>query len=258
MNIVIFKIIAFITILITGICGGFLSLWLATSKKSERLFSLGNAFAGGIFLGAGLIHMLPDAQEGLGHLGRNYPWAFLICAIGFLMILFLEKVVIRSHSAVANSLVEKTRARFYPYMLTLVLSVHSIIAGIALGTENKVGLSIVIFIALISHKWSAAFALGVSLIRADIQRSKIKKILILFSFATPVGIILGITLDTVLMGRSEAIVEGIFDAIAAGTFLYVAIVNVFNKEFKQYEDRWLKFLMSIIGLVVMALLAIWT
>ena len=257
MNIIMFKAIAFIAILITGISGGFLSLRLASSKKSERLFSLGNAFAGGIFLGAGLIHMLPDAQEGLGTLGVNFPLTFLICAIGFLMILFLEKVVVQGHSAVANSLVKRPKANIYPYMLTLVLSVHSIIAGIALGTEDKVGLSIVIFIALISHKWSAAFALGVSLIRADIKKVKIKNILILFSFATPIGIVLGTTLSAILTGRTEEIIEGLFDAIAAGTFLYVAIVSVLNNEFKQNEDRWLKFLMVSIGLGIMALLAIW-
>lgn len=257
MHLIIFKLIAFIVILFMGIGGGFLSLRLGTLKESERLFSLGNAFGGGIFLGAGLIHMLPDAHDELSQLGANYPFTFLICALGFLLILYLEKVLVHGHSAVTNSLTKKTKASIYPYILILVLSIHSIIAGIALGTESKVVLSIAIFIALISHKGSAAFALGVSLIRADIQKRRIKKILVFFSFATPIGIVLGAVLTAMLTGRTEAIVEGIFDAIAAGTFLYVAIVNILNKEFKQPRDIVLKFIMAIMGLVIMALIAIW-
>ena len=34
------------------------------SQISEMVFTMGNAFAGGVFLGAGIIHMLPDAREG--------------------------------------------------------------------------------------------------------------------------------------------------------------------------------------------------
>lgn len=258
MNIAVFKIIAFIAILITGISGGFVSLRLAASKRSKRLFSFGNAFAGGIFLGAGLIHMLPDAHDNLSQLSTNYPWAFLICAIGYLIVLLLEKVVAKSHSAVADSLAERPQASIYPYMLILVLSIHSIIAGIALGSESTIGLSIVIFIALISHKWSAAFALGVSLIEANIRKTKIKKIIILFAFATPLGIIMGASLCACLTGNAEGIFEGSFDAIAAGTFLYIAIAHVLAKEFKQQADRWQKFLMATAGLGLMALLAIWT
>jgi len=47
-----FKIIAFFAIFFAGLLGSALSNWLSGSKKSGLLFSLGNAFAGGIFLGA--------------------------------------------------------------------------------------------------------------------------------------------------------------------------------------------------------------
>ena len=64
MSVETFKIIALVAILITGIAGGLLSRILSAGKKSELVFTMGNAFAGGVFLGAGVIHMLPDAREG--------------------------------------------------------------------------------------------------------------------------------------------------------------------------------------------------
>lgn len=177
--------------------------------------------------------------------------------MGFLFVLFLEKVLVKGHSAIAASLGKTQKRNIYPYMLTFILSIHSIIAGFALGTEDTIGLSIVTFIALISHKWSAAFALGVSLIKGNIKKTTIKKILFLFSFATPIGIVLGTGLSAILTGKSEEITEGIFDAVAAGTFLYIAIISILNKKFKSGEDRTLKFLFSSMGLGLMAVLAIW-
>ena len=257
MSILVFKIIAFVAILLTGFAGGLLSVRLSASERSDRFFSLGNAFAGGIFLGAGLIHMLPDAQEGLGALGSEFPWVMLLCAAGFLLVLVLEKVIIHSHHAVADTAELETEPTLYPYILTLVLSVHSVIAGIALGTEDTIKLSIVIFIALISHKGSAAFALGVSLVRAGMQRSRLLKIIALFCFMTPFGIVVGSIASASMTGHTEHIVEGIFDAIAAGTFLYVAILAIIEEEFAQPTDRWLKFILLTFGLGVMAVLAIW-
>ena len=67
------------------------------SQKGQLRLSTGNAFAGGIFLGAGLLHMLPNSIENFGKLQLNidYPFAALIAGIGFVFVLFLEKVLIR-------------------------------------------------------------------------------------------------------------------------------------------------------------------
>ena len=43
-----------------------------------RLIDRGNAFAAGVFLGAGFIHMLPEAQKAWESLGWRYPMAFLV------------------------------------------------------------------------------------------------------------------------------------------------------------------------------------
>jgi len=259
MGIVAFKMIALVSILAIGLVGGFLSVWLASSEKSDRLFSLGNAFAGGIFLGAGMIHMLPDAQNGFeGFAGHtDFPWVFLICAIGFLLVLFLEKVLLHRHDVIAESERENPGRAFYPYVLTLVLSVHSIIAGIALGTEQTMGLVLVILIAVAVHKGSAAFALGVSLFRGGIPKARLLKIICFFCLMTPLGIVIGSGMTTLMTGAAELLATSVFDALAAGTFLYVALIDIVEHEFARSGSRLLKFILILFGLGMMAVLAVW-
>lgn len=258
MEIASFKILAFALIVLTGLAGGLLSLVLASSKRSEHIFSLGNAFAGGIFLGAGLIHMLPDAQNDFaGFAGQTaFPWVFLICAAGFLLVLFLEKILTFHHDAIAAADNGPGRT-IYPYVLTLVLSVHSIIAGIALGSEKAMGMAVVILIAVLAHKGSAAFALGVSLFRGGVPKTRSMAIVAFFSFMTPLGIVIGAVMTALMTGTSEQVVTCVFDALAAGTFLYVAVIDIIEEEFSRPEYRRLKFNLLVAGLGCMALLAVW-
>lgn len=58
---------------------------------------LSRFFTAGVFLGVGLIHMLPEAADNLQKLGigrvgdKNFPIAYLICALGVVIIWFLEQ-----------------------------------------------------------------------------------------------------------------------------------------------------------------------
>jgi zinc transporter 1/2/3 len=142
-------------------------------------------------------------------------------------------------------------------VLTLVLSIHSIIAGIALGTEQTMGLAVVILIAVLAHKGSAAFALGVSLFRGGLPRRRALAIVAFFSFMTPLGIVLGVAMTAVMAGTSEQLTTSVFDALAAGTFLYVAVIDIIEEEFTRPQGRRLKFNLLVLGLGLMALLAVW-
>ena len=259
MTVSMFKIIAFFLVFATGLLGGLVSKWLSVSQKSDLIFSLGNAFAGGVFLGAGLIHMMPDAQEGFSDLtASGYPWFAVVCCVGFLLILFLEKVAMRhSHSHTDPSMFPGNLV-LYPYVLMIVLSVHSVIMGIALGTEVRIAQVAVILIAIVAHKGTAAFSLTVSLLRGSVRRGRVILLVILFSAMTPLGILLGVGFMALLTGRAEKIFEAGFDALAAGTFLYVALLDILQEEFSVHTHRLLKFAFVFGGLAVMAIVAIWT
>jgi zinc transporter 1/2/3 len=145
-----------------------------------------------------------------------------------------------------------------PYVLALVLSVHSIIAGIALGAESSAITSAALFIAIMAHKGVAGFALGVSLRRAHIKRPRAVGLIAFFATMTPLGIAVGAVLGALLSGRGAEWFEGIFDALAAGTFLYIAVIDIVESEFAKQGDAGAKFAMVLLGIAVMALIAVWT
>ncbi len=262
MNDTTFKLISIISVLLVGAIGGLFSVKLSASRNSRRLFSLGNAFAAGVFLAAGLLHMLPDANEGFNALS-DFPWAYLGCAIGFIMILFLERVVLAGHEAVAGSLekhsdTHKRQLSFHLIILTLILSVHSIIAGIALGTERSLTHSAIILFAILAHKGSASFALTINLMKEGTASKIVLKIITFFCFMTPIGIVLGILIDKAMTGTAQQIVTATFDSLAAGTFLYVSILGIAQEEFSDQKDKFWKFILMCVGIAVMAIVAIWT
>ncbi len=61
---------------------------------SERLLGWGNAFAAGVFLAAGMVHMLPDADRVWNELGWEYPVAFALAGLAFTFMLLVEHVLL--------------------------------------------------------------------------------------------------------------------------------------------------------------------
>ena len=250
------KLIAAAVILFTGIAGGIFAFQLSKMKYSTLLSSLASTFAGGVFLGASLMHMLPDAIEKFSEFAPNsgYPVFALVAAGGFLMVLLLDKVLVPAGPNVASGM--KSRGSIFPYLLMLTLSVHSIITGIALGLEDHLMSAVAIFLAVMAHKFTAAMALAISFSREAIELKRSRALLGVFYVMTPIGIILGTWWSSLLSGQGEAMIEGIFDALAAGTFIYISVVDILSEEFSANEARWGLFLMTVLGFAVMALVAI--
>ena len=93
------KIVAAVAILVVGVVGGIIPLLAAQYHASRRFFSLGNALAGGIFLGAGFIHLLPEAGEALEGVVA-YPLAPLLAAVGVIVLLLIDRVLFEtSHTS---------------------------------------------------------------------------------------------------------------------------------------------------------------
>lgn len=248
-----FKLLSVVIILIAGFIGGIAPLRLKLSTPRERHLHWGSAFSGGVFFGVGLLHMIPDAIENFNYFAPDlqFPLVLFITGLAFIFILLLEKVVAGGHEGISRLLGSRP---LYPFMLALVLSIHSLIAGSVLGLEDTLVESFAIFVAIFAHKSAAAFALGISLQRADLTTKRFIYIILFFSLMTPIGIILG----TYFSGSIDAILESIFDALAAGTFLYVAIVEIMEEVFEKPKDLWIKFFFIVLGFGLMAVLAMWT
>ncbi|KYR00571.1 zinc/iron permease [Tieghemostelium lacteum] len=74
---------------------GIIPYFFRNINNASRYLSLCNTFAGGVFFGAGLLHLFADANSELEkyNLKYNYPLSTLCLCFGFLFTLFLELVV---------------------------------------------------------------------------------------------------------------------------------------------------------------------
>lgn len=256
MEILWFKFLFLLIIFAAGLFAGIAPTRMRASRQGARQLTWGNAFAGGIFLGAGLLHMLPDAQANFKAFAGDvdFPFPALISGVGFLLVLLLEKAALGGGENVAT--LSKGRP-VYPFLLCFILSIHSIIAGTSLGLEATLVSAIAIFIAIIAHKGAAAFALGVSLKESDFPTFRHVVIIGFFAAMTPLGVVIGTAFSTTLSSNANAAFEAVFDSLAAGTFLYVAVVDIIKDVFEKSDDRWVKGLLITGGFGLMALIAIW-
>ncbi len=188
----------------------------------------GDTLAGGALLGAGLIHLLSGSVEGFQNLapGLGYPLAYLLTGAGFLLILLIEAVLMADHDPNNSPLHcgiggaghevgagPQTQERHpYTFILLLVLSVHSVILGLALGAQTSLTSALAVFIAILSHKAMAGFALGVSYRRVNSPLSKTVPIAALFASMTPLGILTGTAVNMMISPANRLWFEVIFNA----------------------------------------------
>ncbi len=267
MNTELFKILLSVVIFLAGWVGGWLPLKRGAEAEGSRFMSWGNAFAAGVFLGTGLIHLLGAAHRAWLELGWTYPMAPLLAACGFMVTLLVEHVlvpqsaheIVHAHSGdqLPQQQVDRLASGPYPSTLLLALSIHSVLAGVALGVQQAVVGAIYIFVAIIAHKSAAAFALGVTLARSSVPLRRAQVLVVFFALTTPVGIFVGATMGYLLRSAVGDYFDATFVALAAGTFIYIAAVDIIQDEFLRAGGRLAKWLFAAAAVALMALLSRW-
>lgn len=253
-----YKLASILLIFAAGVFGSWFAARLERLPGSRLATRVANAFAGGVFLGAGLLHLMADSQdafrEALPHI--DFPVVMLLAGLGFLGVLLLDKVCFGQDHHDADAFAADNAV--YPIVLMVALSLHSVITGIAFGLEDHVVVAAAILLAVLAHKSTAAMAMAVSFRRANFADTRRRILLFVFCCMTPLGVVIGTTIGSALDGPDEVFIEAIFDGLAAGTFLYVAIVNILSEEFAAPERRATLFAATIMGFAAMAILAIWS
>ncbi|CAN8000098.1 unnamed protein product [Ixodes hexagonus] len=167
---------------------------------------------------------------------RNLVGVTLV--LGFLFMLLVDQLVSRHrHSKVLPTSVSGKRLGRVTYgprssvTATLGLIVHAAADGVALGaaaTTSNLDTEAVVFLAIMLHKAPAAFALVSFLMHETVERTTIRKHLLVFSLAAPMLAL--ITFFTINRGATESMgslhATGVALLFSAGTFLYVATVHV--------------------------------
>ncbi len=257
-----------------GLSGSLLPWLVGGRGTSDRALALSDTFAAGVLGGAGLIHLLGSGISAFhAALPRvAYPLALLLAGAGFLLILLIEGVVVPGHpghdlsppqpasAAVRHELdwhPGGSGSAAYPVILLIVLSVHSVILGLALGAQSALSGAIIVFLAIVAHKGAAGFALGVGYQRSGLPRRGALPQLGFFSAMTPLGIVVGASVGLALTGRPDALFQAVFDSLGAGTFVYIAALDIIKMEFDDPRYHAGKWAAATVGFAIMAVLAIW-
>jgi zinc transporter ZupT len=187
-------------------------------KQEQHLdFPIGETLATGVFLGAALLHMLPESNTLFQNMGYQYPFAFIITGAVFLIFLWFEhlgKELYHHHNAEHPA---------FALLAWAMLSIHSIMLGAALGLAHYNSIIIMLFLAIITHKWAESFAIAVQLNKSTLKPSQSLTFFLLFSLMTPLGIYLGWYFGHGV--ETHSIFDPILIAASAGTFLYLGTLH---------------------------------
>ena len=180
-------------------------------------FPVGETLATGVFLGAALLHMLPEANAMFINMGYHYPFAFIITGIVFLLFLWFEhlgKELYHHH--------DRTHPAF-ALVAWAMLSIHSLVLGTALGFSHEYALVIMLFLAIITHKWAESFAIAVQLNKSALTTSKSITFFLIFALMTPLGIYIGWYFGHGV--ETNSLMDPVLIAISTGTFLYLGTLH---------------------------------
>ncbi len=250
MSMLLFKLLSLILILLITLLSGLYPFVKRLRQSEGREFPIGESLAAGVFLGAGLIHMLGDAADQFNQLQCSYPWASLLTGGVFLLFLLLEHIGTEVYHRQGSGSV-------FAVIAVVMLSIHSFLAGAALGVSMTLSLSLLLLCAILAHKWAASFALAVQINKSPMRVRSGVMLFVIFSMMTPLGIVFGVMLSGCL--AQHPFLEPVFSSIAAGTFLYLGTLHGLERAVMIKQCCRLRgFSYVILGFVIMALVAVWT
>ena len=243
---IIFALLIFALIML----GGWYPFKKRRKTKGHIDFPIGETLATGVFLGAALLHMLPEANTLFNEHGYKYPFAAIILGTVFLFFLWFEhlgKELYAHHEPSHPS---------FALLAWAMLSLHSIMLGTALGFTPNNSMAIMLFFAIIIHKWAESFAIAVQLIKSSLTIYQNMLLFVIFGLMTPVGVFLGWYFGYEI--KTNSILEPILIASSAGTFLYLGTLHGLERcvMVKQCCDLR-NFSFVIVGFLLMAIAAIY-
>ncbi|MBE8215621.1 MAG: ZIP family metal transporter [Endozoicomonadaceae bacterium] len=221
---------------------------MRNSKKVD--FPIGEALGSGIFLGAGLIHMLGDSSRHFMQQGYQYPVGLFLSGVMFLVLLWFE------HIGRELYVRKPDHHPSFVHLTVILLSVHSFLEGAALGLSEAYSVLFIILTAIMAHKWAASFALAIQINKSYLTFKNGVILFSIFSIMTPLGVLVGTATITYL--ENYPLFEPIFMSLAAGTFLYLGTLHGLKRAVMIEKCCDLKhFGFVIIGFLLMSLVGIW-
>uniref|UniRef100_A0A0N4Z621 Zinc/iron permease n=1 Tax=Parastrongyloides trichosuri TaxID=131310 RepID=A0A0N4Z621_PARTI len=134
-------------------------------------------------------------------------------------------------------------------IFAVIMSLHSIFEGIALGVKDTSKGMIVLFISLIIDKCVESFSVGILISKERAAKLNVIIIsIIIYALMTPLGAGVGIILQNVPMEESTRMGILLFlECLAGGTFLYVTFIEIISMEKVNEHNSLHQLLFIILG-----------
>ncbi|CAM6038406.1 unnamed protein product [Sphagnum compactum] len=295
-SLILVKAYCLIIVFFATMAGGLSPYFL---RWNHSFLVLGTQFAGGVFLGTAMIHFLGDSSSTFQSLTTNpYAFAEMLAVAGFFLTMagdvalqhvYSSRMQATTKSASSNGKgdPEAAAAAVAPcglydsvpevkvvilhgtsvgdtILLILALCIHSVFEGIAIGVSDTAADAWKALWTISLHKIFAAIAMGIALLRMLPNRPLFTSTLyaFLFSISTPIGIAIGIIIDSTTEGSTADWIYAISMGIATGVFVYVAVNHLIAKGYVPPHEVWanrpiFKFLAALLGAAVLAVAMIW-
>ncbi|XP_025409724.1 zinc transporter ZIP9-A [Sipha flava] len=238
-----FLMLLSILMLVASYLAGSVPLAMPMSEAKLELISL---FGAGLLVGTALAVIIPEGIHSLYSTIVPHKTADNITVeldfshvnfhsiigvtlvLGFTLMLLIDQLSSKYTRDVEAGLTNRNSGSM---TATLGLVVHAAADGIALGAaaaSTQTEVEMIVFIAIMLHKAPAAFGLVTILIHHGLDKKRIRKHLLVFSMAAPIGALL--TFFCIGQESKEKLssmnATGAAMLFSAGTFLYVATVHV--------------------------------
>uniref|UniRef100_UPI0037E839D4 zinc transporter ZIP1 n=1 Tax=Semicossyphus pulcher TaxID=241346 RepID=UPI0037E839D4 len=271
-------------------------LWFRDTNATEiqrTVLSLISCFAGGVFLAACLLDIIPtylsDISDELAarSVETNFPLPEFIMASGFFAVLILERIVLNCQGMSGAQeerapLIQDNRnghghgpdpaadpelessnqhvhvdfhahSPFRSFMLFLSLSVHSVFEGLAIGLQRTDSKVLEICVAILIHKSIIVFSLSVKLVQSAVPPMWVAAYIGVFAMMSPIGIAIGISVMEAGLAAG-ALIQAILEGLSAGTFVYITFMEILPHELNSPGRQLIKVLFILLGFSVMATL----
>ena len=228
---------------------------------SSRALHLLAALATGLFLGAVFLDLLPETFAGL-HMGAHAepqapgpsgasagqallePWPGVLVLVGVLIPFIIKNLILPGRGEGDPHVTASWGALFG-------LSLHALVAGVGLaaGFGTGSGLFSVVFVSFLIHKLAEGLSISTVFFLSGASRRRLLWVVGLFALASPAGMLIGsLSIDALDVAGQQAC-----GALAAGTFLFVALSDLLPEVFHGKGDVLKRLAFLLAGVCLSAL-----
>lgn len=197
------------------------------SHHQPNVFSLLDDFTDGVFLGIGVFDLLPHALELSGTLGVTRIMIVAAVATGVMILCainYLYRSAIKHKNAQHDGVccAHELRPSVFMYSPILVLlAVHSLFEGVALGIINEPLYQWILFTSIALHKGLESIAFANAALSAFTSKILAYGCIIIFATLTPIGVYAGGVL--MQFHPHHDIIAGLLTILSASMFIYMGL-----------------------------------